>query len=373
MTKHVSSVLAAHLLLLFLAVITVRPIAAGPHPTEPIATARHAVAEARERGAIPGAAAAVALDGELIWSEGFGHADLEHQVPATSTTRFGLGSVTKILTMALCARLADAELLDLDAPIERYLPDFPHAGTGMTVRMIGTHMSGLDGAMDDELFRSTEGFESTAQTLERIYTYPLAAEPGTRYRYGTATFTVIAGVVERVTGESFPAAMARFVTGPLGMTHTVPNDPRAIIPGRTAFYERSEDGQIRHAPYRDPSFKWGGAGYLSTTEDLATFGMALFEDGFLSPAMRTEFFRPHTLSDGTPACHGLGWDADTDSWFRPCFVKTGGGLGIQSLLALWPDQQLVIVLLTNRTNSPVGWELAESIAETFVGTPAMDE
>jgi serine beta-lactamase-like protein LACTB len=92
---------------------------------------------------VPGLGVAVAVDGKVVWAEGFGLADLERGVPVTRRTKFGLGSVTKSLTMALAARLHEEKVLDLDAPLERYLPDFPHRGKGITTRLIGCHLSGL--------------------------------------------------------------------------------------------------------------------------------------------------------------------------------------------------------------------------------------
>jgi sugar lactone lactonase YvrE len=105
--------------------------------------AGEAVREALRSGAAPGAAVAVGRSGNVIWSEGFGARDLATGRLVAPGTKFGVGSISKTLTLAAALALADAARLDLDAPVERYLPDFPHPGQGVTVRRIGAHQSGI--------------------------------------------------------------------------------------------------------------------------------------------------------------------------------------------------------------------------------------
>jgi CubicO group peptidase (beta-lactamase class C family) len=309
----------------------------------------------------------VATAGETVWSEGFGFADLEQRVPATTSTRFGTGSVAKPLTMALCARLVDAGLLDLDAPVERYLPDFPHAGEGITVRLIGGHLSGLDDSVGADLRHSARHFESTREVLELIYERPLAHPPGSTYAYGTTTYTVIAAVVEQVTGQEFYAAMKAHVLDPLGMSGTVLNDLRAIVPDRTGFFERLADGTIGNAPYLDPSYCWAGGGLLSTPDDLVRFGLALLGDGFLTAATRQELFTTLHTTDGTDTRDGLGWSPGQDAALRPCYYKTGGGAGVSSVLMLFPDQDFVVAIMSNLTWAPVAGDMLQGIVDAFLG------
>ena len=107
------------------------------------AKAGDAVRDAIRSGATPGAAAAVGRAGSLRWAEAFGARDVTTGRPVDRKTMFGIGSISKTLTMAAALALVDAGRLDLDAPVERYLGDFPHPGKGVTVRRIGAHQSGI--------------------------------------------------------------------------------------------------------------------------------------------------------------------------------------------------------------------------------------
>ena len=244
--------------------------------TPPADVARAALRDRHQRDDIPALSAAVALGGRILWSEAFGHADREAGVRATPATRFGIGSITKALTMALAGRLADQGRMDLDAPVERYLPGFPHAGRGITTRLIGGHLSGLGDAFANANRLTTRHYD-TREALAAILEEPPRGPAGAEYLYGTGTYTVIAAVIEMASGEPCAVAMRRHVLEPLGMRATEPNDPRRPPPRRTAFYQRNAAGRLERVPAYDPSHKLAGAGYLSTAEDLVRFGSALLE------------------------------------------------------------------------------------------------
>jgi CubicO group peptidase (beta-lactamase class C family) len=165
--------------------------------------------------------------------------------------------------------------------------------------------------------------------------------------------------------------MKQRVLDPLGLAATVPNERREIIPDRTCFYARHPDGDIVHAPYYDPSFKWAGAGFLSTVEDLARFGMALSAPGFLSAATWSEITDAARTNDGTPIEYALGWDAP-QSHESGCKIqgKSGGGPGIRGLLVIYRGCDLVVVMLTNLSRAPVRGELWETVAGAFLAERA---
>jgi CubicO group peptidase (beta-lactamase class C family) len=326
-----------------------------------------------ERGGTPGMSVAVAAGGELVWSEGFGHANLEQRAPVTTETRFGIGSISKSLTMALVGRLIDKGVLDIDAPVERYLPKFPHAGRGITTRLIAAHLSGIDDQTERRLHLTALHFDTTREALETVWNDPVVDEPGTHARYGTGTYTIIAAIIEEVSGQDFLSTMERQVINPLGLATSVPNDRREIISHRAGFYERAPGGEIVHAPYYDPSFKWAGAGYLSTAEDLVRFGVAMSSPGFLSETAWKEIVMPARTKDGKRTQFALGWDAPrVDGAGRTVFGKSGGGPGIRAYLALYPECELVVAMLTNLSRAPVRGELSETVASAFLEEQTCD-
>jgi CubicO group peptidase (beta-lactamase class C family) len=331
-----------------------------------------------ERSGTPGLSVAVAAGGEIVWSEGFGQADLEHGVPVTPETRFGIGSISKSLTTVLVGRLVDAGTIDIDAPIEQYLPDFPHAGRGITTRLIAAHLSGIDDQTERRLHHTARHFYTTREALEVLWNDPVVDDPGTHARYGTGTYTIIAAVVEQVSGQDFLSTMERQVISPLALEATFPNERLEILPHRVGFYERTPEGEIVHAPYYDPSFKWAGAGYLSTAEDLVRFGVAMTGPGFLSESTWKEITTCAHTTDGKPTQYALGWDAPREHGMGCTVIaKSGGGPGIRGYLALYPECELVVAMLTNLSRAPIRGEFWETVAGAFLeeqsrGAPATD-
>lgn len=344
---------------------TSAPPAAGAYAAA-AARARAAVAEMLEREGVPGVGVAVAAaGGEVVWAEGFGLADLERRAPVTRETKFGIGSVTKSLTTALLGRLVEEGRVDWDAPVETYLPEFPHKHQKISARLIAGHLSGLDDTFAAAHMHTATHYADTPSALREILKEPLRHRPGERHFYTTGPYIILAAVAERAGGGDYHTLLRRHVLGPLGLTDTVANERRAVIPHRTSFYV-SEGGAILHAPYFDPSFKWAGAGYLSTAEDVARFGAALLRPGFLKRQTLDELFRPLKTSAGEDTGFGLGWRVGVDRKGRRVFYQPGGGPGISCTLVLYPEEQLAVAVLSNRTGAPVGGKVLEEIADSFI-------
>ena len=320
-------------------------------------------------GAAPGAAVAVASGGTIVWSEGFGVSDIASGAPATPNTRFGIGSISKTLTLAAALALADAGELDLDAPVERYLPDFPHRGAGVTVRRIGAHQSGISDSFAARHYFSTARFPTVDSAYRLIAAEPMAYRPGTRSEYATGLFTIVGRVLERAGGATYPEVMRRRVLEPAGMGATLPNDPRRPPADRATFYVPRVGGGFDRAPATDPSFKLPGAGFLSTAQDLARFGSALLGGRLLSDGARRELFTPVPLADGTPTRYALGFQSLEEDG-RRVMLQPGGGPGIAGWLAVYPDDGLVMAILSNATGAPLGDAVRRAVAQAFLRPPA---
>jgi CubicO group peptidase (beta-lactamase class C family) len=333
--------------------------------TDAITKGRETIRIMMKRSQTPGVSVAVSIDGETVWQEGFGYSNLEHLVPVTPNTRFGIGSISKSLTTALVGRLMDEGLLDLDAPVEKYLPDFPHAGRGISTRLIASHLSGIDDRTERELYYTPRHFDTTQEAVKLLWKDPVVHEPRTQARYATGTYTIIAAVVEAVTGQSFLRAMKERVVEPLELSSTVPNERRQIIPHRTAFYELNDEGAIVHTPYFDPSFKWAGAGFLSTAEDLVRFGQAMMRPGFLSENTWKEITTPQRSVSGD-LVFALGWDVFRDDRGRKAIAKSGGGPGIRGYLGIYPEHDLTVAILSNRSRAPIIEEAFSTVVDVFL-------
>lgn len=315
---------------------------------------------------VPAISIAVIKNGKTVWKEGFGVSNIETNSPATADTKFGIGSISKSLTMVLAMRLAEEGLLDLDAPIEKYLPDFPHKNQGVAIRVIGSHLSGYADDFDNDNFYNTKRYETTEQILQEFYREKLAAKPREKSIYGTTTFTLIAGAVEKVTKRDFATAMNDFVLKPLQLKNIQPNDKRQIIPNRTAFYVKDDNGKTVNGEYVDPSFKIAGAGFLSTAEDLAKFGAALIDAGFLKQKSLDELFQIGETSAGEKTPFALGFRVVKTSDGKEVIHQPGGGVGISSVLFIDRNKKISLAILTNQTGAPIGsLSFLRSISDSF--------
>jgi serine beta-lactamase-like protein LACTB len=294
----------------------------------------------------PGLSVAVALDGRIVWAEGFGWADLEQKVPVRPASRFRVGSVSKPFTAALLALLVEEGSIDLDAPVQRYLPAFPEKEYPVTTRQLAGHLAGIRHYEEGE-FLSSRHYETVREGLEMFQDDPLLFEPGTRYSYSSYGFNLISAVIEGATGGTFLDLMQERVFDPLGMRHTAADENAYIVPDRVRPYVVDDEGRFANAPYVDNSYKWAGGGFLSTAEDLVRFGLAHRAPGFLRAETLALLQTSQKTSDGEETDYGIGWSVDTDEQGRRCVGHGGGSVGGRTAFCIYPDQGLVIAMVTN--------------------------
>ncbi|HXG72152.1 MAG TPA: serine hydrolase domain-containing protein, partial [Gemmatimonadaceae bacterium] len=313
-----------------------------------IDSARVVLLEGMRRSGIPGAAVTVMRDGHIIWSEGLGFADAENRVPVTTLTRFRIGSVSKPLATAALGVLIEEGKLDLDAPVQRYVPSFPAKRYPFTVRQLAGHLAGVRHYGNAEEFLSKQHYGSVSDALSIFRNDSLQFRPGEKYGYSTFGYVLLSAVIEGAAGEPFISFMRRRVIDPIGMSRTVPEYPDSIIPGRARFYSRKDSlSPIHNAPYVNNSNKWAGGGYLSTTEDLALFGHSMSTAGLLKRKTTDVMWTSMRTADGKPTDYGIGWSVNTDSAGRRTISHSGGSVGGTAMLVIHPEERLVFAFLFN--------------------------
>ncbi|MGB7727025.1 MAG: serine hydrolase domain-containing protein [Candidatus Acidiferrum sp.] len=336
-------------------------------PSAPYASANaNADRQAKEwiaRG-IPGLALAVALHGKIVYSETFGYADLEERVPVWPTTKFRIGSISKPLTAVALMQLVEAGKLDLDAPVQKYVPSFPDKGAIITVRMLAGHLGGIRHYKDGEM-QIQRHYDNILDALKIFENDPLVAPPGTKFSYSSYGFNLLSAVIESASGEPFLAYMQEHIFAPMGLVHTTADQNTLIVEQRSRFYELSKDGRDENAPYVDNSYKWAGGGFLSTAEDLVRFGSTMLQPGFLHAESLQTMFTPQKTKGGQTIEYGVGWFISKSASGQRMYGHSGGSIGGTSLLLLYPDSGVVIALVTNLTDAPWKRDEVEAIAQQF--------
>lgn len=289
----------------------------------------------------PGVSVTVAMADAVVWSEQFGVMDLESKEPVTSKTRFRIGSVSKPLTAAGVGLLVERGLLDLDAPVQNYIPDFPGKEKTITARMLAGHLSGIRNYKGIEA-ASNKSYADLRSGLRIFENDALESAPGTKYQYCSYGWNVLGTAMEGAAKQDFLSLIRTNVLAPLELQNTLPDHANVSDQNRTSFYELSMDGKFAKAPPVDLSYAWPSGGYLSTTEDLARFGMAHLKPGFLKPETLKLLWTTQYSTDGQPTNYGIGW------FIRPGGLYHGGdSFGGTCALLLVPRCRLVVALATN--------------------------
>lgn len=300
---------------------------------------------------IPAVSVAVVENGAESWSAGFGNADLENSVPATAHTLYRLASISKSITATAAMLLWQQGKLDLDAPVQKYCPAFPQKDATVTTRELLGHLAGIRAykswTQDDPEYGNTRHFADPIQGgLDFFKSDPLISKPGAEFHYTTEGFTLVGCAIEGASGRKYVDYVREHLLLPAGMTHTVPDDRFAIIPGRARFYSRDKSGAIVNADFLDSSYKIPGGGWLSSAEDVAAFEIAMLDDRILTQATRNLMWTPPKLGDGKKNDYALGWSTGTEAGY-PDVGHAGGQQGTTTFFMIVPAKRAGIVVLMN--------------------------
>jgi len=326
--------------------------------------------EVIERGvknkAFPGATLAVGFRGKVA-IHAFGKLSYDAKSPTVKpTTMYDIASLTKVVaTTTLVAKLVEGDFavpLDLDAKIERYLPEWasgpqPEWRHRVTVRHLLTHTSGLPAFK--EYWRTSKGKQDT---LARIFAEPLEYEPGTKEIYSDLGIILMAEIIERLTGRKLDDLANSFIFSPLGMKDSMYKPPKKLWPqiAPTEFDKNLRHRLVLGEVHDENAFAIGGvsghAGVFSTAPDLAAFCQMLLNGGvyahqrILRRGTVAQFTTPQQLSGGTRT---LGWAIPTPGGLSGNYFSAHsfGHTGFTGT-SIWidPDRQLFVVLLTNRVH-----------------------
>ena len=321
--------------------------------TEKRAEIEKAVSSFMSANSVPGIGVAVVLEGEPAWSAGFGIADLENFAPATSSTLFRLGSISKPITAVAVLQLWERGKLDLDAPAQKYCPAFPQKEWPITARELLGHLGGIrhynsDGKGDIPE-DSARHFASMEESLQIFAADPLVSKPGTKFNYSTYGYSLLGCILEGATSQKYVDFVRENVFKPARMEHTQADDFFAVIPHRTRWYHKDKAGAVRNAGVLDSSYKIPGGGLISSADDMARFEAAILADKLVQRSTRDLMWTILKPTEGKPSHYALGWFVAEKFDLRTA-GHTGGQPGTDTAFLMAPERRAGVVVLANMDN-----------------------
>jgi CubicO group peptidase (beta-lactamase class C family) len=326
--------------------------------TEPVENARRLARALAAGGNLPGLSVAVAVKGEIAWAEAFGWADVDSRTQVTPRTRFRLGALSKPLTTVAAARLHDEGRLDLDAPVQRYVPEYPGKKWPITARQLMGDVAGVHRIRgDNNDAMPTQHCDSLAEAVALLDDDPLLFEPGTQHRYSIWGWVLVSAVVQGAAGQPFARVMEREVFEPLGMTRTIVAETEDLV-------------DLAHGDGSRPDYSClaGGGAFLSTPTDLVRLGSAMLIPGFLRADTIADFQRPTRLASGASTTYALGWTvAIARLAGSPVRVVShrGSPAGGTVTLLTFPDLGLAVAAAANVADAKGVGPFALEVADEF--------
>lgn len=295
----------------------------------------------------------IAEEGKVIYKNGFGMANMEWDMPNEPDTKHRLGSITKQFTGMLIMQLAVEGKLDLQAPISKYLPDYPKAnGDKITTHHLLTHTSGIPNYTSfpefiDEISRNEYARE---EFVDLFSDRALDFKPGERFSYSNSGYFLLGFIAEKVAGKSYEELLKEKIFVPLKMNNTGYDWPNDIIKNRAAGYEKVGK-DYKNTDYLDQSIPYSAGAMYSTVEDLFIWAQALLTNKLLSEKDMEIYFKPKISAwEGKSYGYGItvGNEPVGNALDSINVFSHGGGInGFNTLLTCSPSDQSTIVLFNN--------------------------
>ena len=322
--------------------------------------------------ATPGCAVGVYRAGDILFSRGYGLADVAENLPITARTVFNVASLSKQFTAFAVALLASEGRLSLDAEVQAYVPELPNFADPITVRHLIHHTSGLRdyGALKELSGWRLDDRLSKSELLALLQRQRgLNFDPGERHEYNNTNYVLLALIVERVSGQRFRDFAAERIFRPLGMTSTeVRDDPDGPIPRRAVNYTLQSDGTYASNRVWDRAYATGVSNVHTNIYDLARWDGNFFHPIVGKEDLLRTLYTPGTLASGesTSYAYGLGL-----ARHRGMLTVSHSGIGGGSFYFLrFPEQRLSVAILCNRygvgAGAPDTWNLSHAVADIFL-------
>jgi CubicO group peptidase (beta-lactamase class C family) len=292
--------------------------------------------------------ALVADQGQVVLKKGYGLANMEWDIPNAPDTKFRLGSVTKQFTATLVLQLVEQGKLELNAPITRYLPNYPQrTGDRITIHHLLNHTSGIPGYTELPDFgeKSRDPYRPE-KFIDMFAKLDLFFEPGTRFSYSNSGYFLLGVILEKVTGQPYEKLLRERIFNPAGMNDSGYDSTSPLLAKRAAGYDKHFDGSYTNTGYLDMTQPYAAGSLYSTVEDLYRWDQALYGEKILSAASKAKMF--------TPGLSNYGYAFTITKKDGVTTIEHGGGInGFNTVISRNPETKRLIVLLNNTGAAPL--------------------
>lgn len=321
------------------------------------------LSEITKQGGFSGAVL-VARDGQVVFSKGYGLANVEWDIPNTPTTKFRLGSITKQFTAASILLLQERGKLSLKDAICKYVTDCPKAWEPATIHHLLTHTSGIPSYTD---VKSPEEYRTLSLTRVTVTDFvdsfkakPLEFAVGEKMKYNNSGYFILGYIIEKVTGQSYEAFLQENILGPLKLANTGYDTHDRILKQRATGYATNKCQRI-NSSYLDMTLPYAAGSLYSTAEDLFAWNEALYSDKLLKPESRAAMM--------TVEKNNYAYGLTVTQQHNRKNVSHGGGInGFSTFLARFPEEKVTVVVLRNADyGSPAPGKISQDLAAILFG------
>lgn len=321
----------------------------------------------------PGAAVAVVRDGKIVYKKGYGIANLEYDIPITAKTVFHMASVSKQFTAFAIASLAQEGKLSLNDDIRKYLPEVPDFGRTITINHLVHHTSGLRdqwsllilaGWRLDDVITKDQILKMVSRQKE------LNFNPGDEYLYCNTGYTLMAEIVARVCGESFPQWTKENIFDPLEMKHSLfYDDHEKIVQNRAYSYYIGDSSGYKKSVLNYANV--GATSLFTTAEDLSKWAINFDHPVIGNPALIAQMEERGILNNGDTITYAFGQAVGVYKGLK-IISHSGGDAGYRTYLGRFPDQKFSVMVLSNLASFDPS-SMAMSIADLYLADHLVEE
>jgi len=298
-----------------------------------------------------GAAAAYSINGETEWISTQGYSDQNNNVSFDEGTKVRMASIAKSMTALAIMQLVEKELIDLDLPIQTYIPEYPkQSTTQITTRHLLSHTSGIAGYANGKEAETQIYYPTLSDAIVLFEDRPLLFEPGTQYNYTTYGYTVLGLIIEKVSNLSYEAYMKQNIWDKAEMTNTGVDIFKVTEEKSSLFYSKTKRGKLKVGKENNLSGRVPGGGLYTTVGDMLKFGNAVINNVFVKEETLTMMRQQHSLNKEVR--YGFGWFLHSP---KPnvgeIIGHAGGQTGCSSQLFIVPEKGIVSIVLSNTSRA----------------------